>query len=106
MLMLGGGWTVLFGLLYGEALGSLGHSIGMPALWFYRGGPTALEPLLLFSLAIGLVHVVLGLLLGVWTAARGHHASAPGVEGRDPARPGRALRAGRCRRRRVPGRSC
>jgi V/A-type H+-transporting ATPase subunit I len=73
VMLLGGAWTVLFGILYGEALGSLGHSIGMPALWFYRGGPTALQPLLLFSLAIGLVHVVLGLLLGVWTAARGHH---------------------------------
>ncbi|MFG1819354.1 V-type ATP synthase subunit I [Kribbella sp. NPDC049174] len=73
VMLLGGAWTVLFGLLYGEALGSLGHSIGMPALWFYRGGPTALQPLLLFSLAIGLVHVVLGLLLGAWTAARGHH---------------------------------
>ncbi|GAA1553419.1 V-type ATP synthase subunit I [Kribbella sancticallisti] len=73
VLTLGGGWTVLFGVLYGEALGSLGHSLGMPALWFYRGGPTALQPLLLFSLAIGLVHIVLGLLLGVWTAARAHH---------------------------------
>ncbi|TCO42404.1 V/A-type H+-transporting ATPase subunit I [Kribbella antiqua] len=73
VMMLGGAWTVLFGVLYGEALGSLGHSIGMPALWFYRGGPTALQPLLLFALAIGLVHVALGLLLGVWTAARGHH---------------------------------
>jgi V/A-type H+-transporting ATPase subunit I len=73
VMVLGGAWTVLFGVLYGEALGSLGHRIGMPALWFYRGGPTALEPLLLFALAIGLVHVVLGLLLGVWTAARGHH---------------------------------
>jgi V/A-type H+-transporting ATPase subunit I len=72
VLMLGGGWAMLFGLLYGEALGSLGHRIGMPALWVYRGGPTALEPLLVFSLAVGLVHVVLGLLLGVWTAARGH----------------------------------
>lgn len=73
VMVLGGGWTVLFGVLYGEALGSLGHRIGMPALWFYRGGPTALEPLLLFALAIGIVHVVLGLLLGIWTAARGHH---------------------------------
>lgn len=73
VMVLGGGWTVLFGVLYGEALGSLGHRIGMPALWFYRGGPTALEPLLLFALAIGLVHVILGLLLGIWTAARGHH---------------------------------
>ncbi|TDW79516.1 V-type ATPase 116kDa subunit family protein [Kribbella sp. VKM Ac-2566] len=73
VMVLGGAWTVLFGVLYGEALGSLGHRVGMPALWFYRGGPTALEPLLLFALAIGLVHVVLGLVLGVWTAARGHH---------------------------------
>ncbi len=73
VLALGGWWTVLFGLLYGEALGSLGHGLGMPALWFYRGGPSALEPLLLFALAIGLVHVALGLLLGVWTAARAHH---------------------------------
>ena len=72
VLMLGGGWAMLFGVLYGEALGSLGHSVGMPALWVYRGGPAALEPLLVFSLAVGLVHVVLGLLLGLWTAARGH----------------------------------
>lgn len=73
VMMLGGAWTILFGVLYGEALGSLGHRLGMPAVWFYRGGPTALQPLLLFALAIGLAHVVLGLLLGVWTAARGHH---------------------------------
>ncbi|MER7243123.1 V-type ATPase 116kDa subunit family protein [Kribbella sp. NPDC000426] len=73
VMTLGGAWAVVFGLLYGEALGSLGHRLGLPALWFYRGGPTALEPLLLFALAIGLVHVVLGLLLGIWTAARGHH---------------------------------
>jgi V/A-type H+-transporting ATPase subunit I len=73
VLALGGGWTVVFGVLYGEALGSLGHSLGMPALWFYRGGPTALEPLLLFSLAIGMFHVVVGLLIAAWTAARGHH---------------------------------
>jgi V/A-type H+/Na+-transporting ATPase subunit I len=72
VLMLGGGWAMLFGVLYGEALGSLGHQVGMPALWVYRGGPAALEPLLLFSLAVGLVHVILGLLLGVWTAARAH----------------------------------
>ena len=73
VLALGGWWTVLFGLLYGEALGSLGHGLGLPAIWFYRGGPSALEPLLLFSLVLGLVHVVLGLLLGAWTAARTHH---------------------------------
>ena len=53
VITLGGWWTVLFGVLYGEALGSLGHRMGMPALWFYRGGPAALGPLLLFSVAVG-----------------------------------------------------
>ena len=31
--------------MFGEALGSLGNMWGMPALWFYRGGPEALEPI-------------------------------------------------------------
>jgi V/A-type H+/Na+-transporting ATPase subunit I len=72
VLTVGGWWAVLFGVLYGEALGSLGHRVGMPALWFYRAGPAALESLLLFSLAVGLLHVVLGLLLGLSTAAHAH----------------------------------
>lgn len=70
MLVVGGAWATVFGVLFGEALGNLGRSLGMPALWFYRGGPAALEPLLLFALAIGAAHVVLGLILGVWTAIR------------------------------------
>ncbi|MPZ95290.1 MAG: hypothetical protein GEU96_10360 [Propionibacteriales bacterium] len=71
VLTLGGWWAVAFGILFGEALGDLGHTLGLPAVWFYRGGPEALEPLLLFALAIGSAHIVLGLLLGLWTAARG-----------------------------------
>lgn len=70
VLLAGGAWATVFGLLFGEALGSLGRSLGMPALWFYRGGPEALQPLLLFALALGAAHIVLGLLLGVWSAAR------------------------------------
>ena len=68
ILMIGGGWATLFGVLFGEALGNLGNKLGMPALWFYRGGPEALEPLLLFALALGAVHITLGLLLGLWQA--------------------------------------
>src|SRR6185437_2315048 len=46
------------------------RKLGLPALWFYRGGPHAVEPLLLFSLALGATHIVLGLLLGLWQSAR------------------------------------
>ena len=63
-------WAIIFGFLFGEALGDLGHRLGLPALWFYRGGADAVEPLLLFSLALGAAHVVLGILLGLWQSAR------------------------------------
>jgi V/A-type H+/Na+-transporting ATPase subunit I len=62
-------WAIVFGVLFGEALGDVGHKLGLPALWFYRGGADAVEPLLLFALALGVVHVVLGQLLGVWESA-------------------------------------
>jgi V/A-type H+-transporting ATPase subunit I len=59
-------WAIVFGFLFGEALGDLGKRVGLHALWFYRGGKDAVEPLLLFALAIGAAHVVLGLVLGLW----------------------------------------
>jgi V/A-type H+-transporting ATPase subunit I len=62
-------WAIVFGVLFGEALGDAGHKLGLPALWFYRGGADAVTPLLLLSLALGIAHVVLGQLLGVWRSA-------------------------------------
>ncbi len=62
-------WAIVFGFLFGEALGDVGHRLGLPALWFYRGGADAVEPLLLFALALGAAHVVLGQLLGLWQSA-------------------------------------
>jgi V/A-type H+-transporting ATPase subunit I len=62
-------WAIVFGFLFGEALGDVGHELGLPALWFYRGGADAVEPLLLFALALGATHVVLGQLLGLWQSA-------------------------------------
>jgi V/A-type H+-transporting ATPase subunit I len=73
VLLVSGAWSMLFGLLYGEALGSLGHHLGMPALWFYRGGPEALETLLLLAAGIGVTHVLLGLVLGLRQAQRLRH---------------------------------
>jgi len=74
VLAAGAAWSVVFGLLYGELLGDLGKTLfGMPALWFYRGGPDALMPLLLFVLGLGVAHIVLGLLLGLWLAVQERH---------------------------------
>lgn len=74
VLFAGGLWATVFGLLFGELFGNLGrYEFGLPALWFYRGGPDALTPLLLFVLGVGVAHLLLGLLLGVWQAARRRH---------------------------------
>jgi V/A-type H+/Na+-transporting ATPase subunit I len=67
--VVGAVWAIIFGVLFGEALGNVAHELGLPALWFYRGGADAVQPLLLFSLAIGAAHVVLGQLLGLWQSA-------------------------------------
>jgi V/A-type H+-transporting ATPase subunit I len=74
VLVIGGCWSVLFGLLFGELLGSFGrYAFGFPAVWFYRGSPDALTPLLLFVVAIGATHILLGLILGVWSSVRSKH---------------------------------
>ena len=67
----GAAWSIVFGVLYGELFGDLGKRlVGDWALWQYRPSAEALEPLLLFAVAIGAAHVVLGLGLGAWQAAR------------------------------------
>jgi V/A-type H+-transporting ATPase subunit I len=64
-------WAIVFGFLFGEALGNFARRyLGMEPLWFYRGSPDAIEPLFLFVLALGGAHVVLGLLLGIWQSSR------------------------------------
>jgi V/A-type H+/Na+-transporting ATPase subunit I len=70
ILLAGGVWSMLFGLLFGEALGSLGHKLGLPALWFYRGGAESLGTLLLFAVGIGVTHMLLALILGMRQASR------------------------------------
>jgi V/A-type H+/Na+-transporting ATPase subunit I len=67
--VVGAMWAIVFGALYGEALGDAGHRLGLPALWFYRGGEDAVTPLLLFALALGIAHVLLGQVLGLWQSA-------------------------------------
>jgi V/A-type H+/Na+-transporting ATPase subunit I len=69
--------TILAGLLFGEFFGDLGHRwFGLTPLAFNR--EEALVPFLLLALAIGGVHILLGLILGVVSAARGHPREAVG----------------------------
>ncbi len=72
---MGAAWSIVFGVLFGELFGDLGTRVfGDWALWQYRPAAEALEPLLLFAVAIGAAHVVLGLGLGAWQAVRfGEH---------------------------------
>jgi V/A-type H+-transporting ATPase subunit I len=70
ILAMGSGWTIVFGILFGEAFGTLGEHIGMHPLWFDRASPEHVSALLLLSLGVGTVHITLGLILGVREAIR------------------------------------
>ena len=72
-----GVFAVLFGMLYGEAFGDFGHRVlEMEPLAFNR--EEALVPFLALAVAIGFVHIILGLLLGMVAAIR-HHDSREAV---------------------------
>jgi V/A-type H+/Na+-transporting ATPase subunit I len=66
VIAMGSGWSIVFGFLYGEMFGTLGEHLGMRALWFDRASPERVASLLLMTLAIGAIHITLGLILGVW----------------------------------------
>lgn len=77
-------FTIIAGILFGEFFGNLGRDwFGLKPLAFNR--EEALVPFLLLALAIGTVHMVLGLVLGAVAARRhprqavGHVASAVAV---------------------------
>jgi len=71
VLAVGSAWAIVFGVVFCEFLGDLGErAFGMPALWLHRDQRNALQPLLLFTVAIGAAHVVLGYVLGLWQAWR------------------------------------
>lgn len=70
-------FTLGFGVLFGEFFGDLGRRwFGMPHFLFDR--EEALLPFLGLAMAIGVVHVTLGLVLGVANSVRGHPRQALG----------------------------
>ncbi len=75
VLAMGSSWAIVFGFLYGEAFGTLGEHLGMEPLWFDRASPEHVSALLIMTLAVGAIHVTLGLILGVWEAIKDRHRS-------------------------------
>jgi len=70
-------FTVVFGLLYGELLGDLGRQMfGLRPLAFDR--QETIVPFLVFAVALGLVHVVVGLAIGAVEAFRGQPRASLG----------------------------
>jgi V/A-type H+-transporting ATPase subunit I len=60
-------YTILFGIAYGEVFGDLPHRLfGLQPLVLDRHAH--ILPLLYFSLAVGVVHIILGLVLGALAA--------------------------------------
>ncbi|NLT35896.1 MAG: hypothetical protein GXX83_08360 [Gaiellales bacterium] len=72
--------SILFGIVYGEFLGDLGRRLlGLHPVLFDR--EEALVPFLVVAIALGFIHVVLGLMLGMaaaWRHSR-RHAAAKGA---------------------------
>ncbi len=72
-------FTIIFGFLYGELFGDLGRRwFGLGPLLFDREKENAIIPFLGLAVALGLVHVILGLGLGVVSAFHGHKREAAG----------------------------
>jgi F0F1-type ATP synthase membrane subunit c/vacuolar-type H+-ATPase subunit K len=62
-------FAIVFGGVFGEFFGDLGKRwFGLEPLWLDRG--ESIVPFLVLTLALGLVHVILGLVLGVIAGAR------------------------------------
>jgi V/A-type H+-transporting ATPase subunit I len=68
VLGMGAGWTILFGFLFGEFFGTLGEHFGMRPLWFDRASAENVAGLLIMTIAVGAVHITLGLILGLFEA--------------------------------------
>lgn len=70
ILAMGASWSIVFGFLFGEMFGTLGEEIGLHPILFDRADSDHLVDLLALTLSAGAVHILLGLLLGLWEGFR------------------------------------
>lgn len=72
-------FTIIFGVLFGELFGDLGRRVlGLHPLLLDREEPKDIVSFLILCVGIGGVHVLLGLVLGVFNAFHGHRRQALG----------------------------
>ncbi len=69
-------FTIIAGFLFGEAFGDLGTRLGLRPLAFNRH--EAMIPFLLLAVSLGVVHILLGMGLGIASAIRRHPREAVG----------------------------
>jgi len=67
-LRMGAIWTIVFGVLFGEYFGDLGEKFGIKPVWLSRSEPESIFPLLTMAIAVGVGHIMFGLLIGAWNA--------------------------------------
>jgi V/A-type H+-transporting ATPase subunit I len=69
ILLIASVYALFFGIIYGEFFGELGHELfGLTPLFVERR--TAIIPMLYFSVTVGVVHIILGSILGLATACK------------------------------------
>lgn len=62
-------WSMAWGVAWGEFFGDTGHRLfHMEPLWLERS--ESVTPVMVFTVALGAAHVMLGLLIGVWQGIR------------------------------------
>ncbi len=79
ILLLGSAWAIVWGFVFGELLGNLGREMGLRPMWIDR--ERAITALILFAVAVGAAHVVLGLVLGVVNSWRTRDRKRLGEKG-------------------------
>jgi V/A-type H+-transporting ATPase subunit I len=66
-------WSILFGFLFGEFLGTLGPSIGLKPILLDRADGESTLDLLMMVIGVGAIHIFLGLIIGVLNAVKHHN---------------------------------
>lgn len=61
-------YSILFGVLYGECFGELPKLLGFEYICIERC--TAIIPMLFFAVTVGMVHILLGLFLGIMSSLK------------------------------------
>ncbi len=66
-------WAIIFGFLFGEFMGTLGSVIHLKPILMDRTEPGSTMKLLYMVIGVGVFHITLGLVLGLWNALKHHN---------------------------------